>query len=88
MIKKMISAVIASTNCYIANILQIPDKKKSGAAFFQKKCPRGVPGGFPRATSREASPGGSPGQPWEQPWELSRAVRGAPGSNNRPRQPI
>ena len=28
MIKKMISAVIASTNCYIANILQIPDKKK------------------------------------------------------------
>ena len=36
MIKKMISAVIASTNCYIANIQQIPDKKKSGAVFFQK----------------------------------------------------
>lgn len=63
MIKKMISAVIASTNCYIANIQQIPDKKKSGAAFFQKKCPRGVPGGFPRATSRATSPGSSPGQP-------------------------
>ena len=45
---KMISAVIASTNCYIANIQQIPDKKKSGAAFFQKKCPRGVPGGLPQ----------------------------------------
>ena len=71
-IKKIISAVIASTNCYIANIQQIPDKKKSGAAFFQKKCPRGVPGGFPRATSREASPGSSPGQP---PGQLPGALR-------------
>lgn len=85
MIKKMISAAIASTNCYIANIQQIPDKKKSGAAFFQKKCPRGLPRGFPRELSRATSPGKPPGQPWEQPWELSRAVRGAPGSNNRPR---
>ena len=82
----MISAVvIASTNCYIANIQQIRDKKKSGAAFFQKKCPRGLPRGFPRATSRATAPGKPPGQPWGQPWELSRAVRGAPGSNNRPR---
>ena len=45
---KMISAVIASTNCYIANIQQIPDKKKSGAAFFQKKCPRGASQGLPQ----------------------------------------
>ena len=60
---KMISAVIASTNCYIANIQQIPDKKKSGAAFFQKKCPRGVPGGFPRVLSRAVAPGKPPGQP-------------------------
>ena len=88
MIKKMISAVIASTNCYIANIQQIPDKKKSGAAFFQKKCPRGVPGGFPRVPSRAVAPGKPPGQPWGQPWSSPRAVRGAPGSNNRPRRPI
>ena len=82
---KMISAVIASTNCYIANIQQIPDKKKSGAAFFQKKCPRGVPGGFPRVLSRATSPGSSPGQPWEQPWGAVQGIWGAPGSNNRPR---
>ena len=72
MIKKMISAVIASTNCYIANILQISDKKKSGAAFFQKKCPRGVPRGFPRVPSRATAPGKPPGQP---PGQLPGASR-------------
>ena len=45
---KMISAMIASTNCYIANILQNPDKKKSRANFFQKKCPRGLLQGLPQ----------------------------------------